>query len=118
MKKTTHTLRPGPEQIFTGLGRRACDGAVLEVDFEQDGEEPEVAVKARLIELHDLNIAERRSEREVAWFLKRCLSRIRQEGLTLIIDQQVHYLPPEHIEVEQIRYRQFCTPPTEAGPFQ
>lgn len=118
MSKTSQTLRPGPEQIFTGLGRRACDGAVVEVDFELEEDGQEQAVAARLLELHDLNIAERRSEREVAWFLKRCLGRIREEGLTLIIDQKVHYFSPSQVTVEQIRYRQFCTPSTEAGPFQ
>jgi hypothetical protein len=114
MNPEPRLLRLGPEQVFTGLGRRACDGAVLELDFSPNNPEPTLA---RLLELHDLNLAERRAEREVAWFLKRCLARILEEGLTLIVEKDVFYLAPNQIEASQVRYRQFCTPPSEPGPF-
>ncbi len=122
----THILRLGPEQVLTGYGRRACDGAVLELSFADPRDNPdegepvmsqETLRRAHLLELHDLNIAEHRAEREVAWFLKRCLVQIQQEGLTLIVEGDVYYLSPEQIDTSGVRYRQFCTPMTESGPF-
>lgn len=108
----------GPERVWTGTGRRACDGAVVELVYdEQDDEGNPVLTLVRVLELHDINVAERHAEREVAWFLKRCAAQIEAEGLTLIDEEDVHYIPPERLEIGRIRFQQFCTPTNEWGPF-
>lgn len=114
--ENTQAVRFGPEKILTGWGRRVCDGAVIELtQLEEEGSTRIIAAKVR--ELHDINIAGRRAEREIAWFLKRGLALIEKEGLTLIMEEDVYYVPPHAIEHEGIRYRQFCTPAHNRGPF-
>ncbi len=106
--------RFGPERVLTGLGRRACDGAVVELTVDEDGR----VAQARVLELHDINTSERRPEHEVAWFLRRCAALIAAEGLTLIGEQDVvYYIPADRVVIDKLRFQQFCTPATERGPF-
>ena len=108
--------RFGPGCVLTGSGRRACDGVEVELDLQEvDGQL--VAVEARLLEVHDINAAERRAEREVAWFLKRCTTMMATEGLTLFDKENVFYIPPDKVVIKKVRYQQFCTPPMQWGPF-
>ena len=106
-------IRFGPGQVWTGTGRRTCDGVVVELAEDAKGQ----AVKARVVELHDINIAERHVEREVAWYLKRCARQIDEEGLTLLTKEGVLYLASDQVEVGKVRFQQFCTPVSERGPF-
>ncbi len=97
--------RFGPGCVLTGEGRRACDGVVVEMVLSGSGKEQRVE-KLRLLEVHDINIAERHVEREVAWFLRRCAALIQQEGLTIIgQEEQIFYVPPERIEIGKIRFQ-------------
>ena len=108
--------RFGPDRVLTGTGRRACDGLEVELNLESQG--GQVSLKTvKILEVHDINSAEKRAEREVAWFLKKCVGLIKSEGLTLIDKEEIYYVPPDQIVVEKIRYQQFCTPPTRWGPF-
>jgi len=108
--------RFGPNRVLTGTGRRACDGLEVELQFKSnDGQVSLTGV--RILEVHDINSAEKRAEREVAWFLKKCIGLIKAEGLTLIDNEQVYYVTADQVVVGKIRYQQFCTPSTRWGPF-
>lgn len=108
--------RFGPGRVLTCTGRRACDGLEVELQIEERGS-LQVVVEARVLELHDINVAERRAEREVAWFLKRCTTLIEAEGLTLIDKEDVYYIPSDRVVIGKVRYQQFCTPSPQWGPF-
>lgn len=107
--------RFGPGCVMTGTGRRACDGIVVELVLDESEQE---VLRAVVLEVHDINVASRHVEREVAWFLKRCATRIEAEGLTLIDQkQQIYYVSPNRLELGAIRFQQFCMPSGDWGPF-
>lgn len=113
---TTKTLQLDPGEVLTGWGRRACDGALVEVDTRTlDGREE--LIRARIVELHDVGVADQRTPQDVALFLRRCLGQIEREGLTLIVAGEVHYLSPAWVSVQQAKLRQLCTAPERPGPF-
>lgn len=105
-----------PGSLFTGLREYACDGAVLEALVEGTRQEPRV-VSCEITELHDVNIGQRRSSHDVGAFLRRCLRRIKKEGMILVLDEQIITIPADRITVQKIRFQQFCTRAQSRGPF-
>ena len=116
LEEELEIVRLGPGNILTGWCRRACDGAVVELQMVSAGRDL-VVEKAILLEIHDINLVDHHTERETAWFLKRCVSTIEQEGLTLIIRGDVYTITPDKIDTSQTRYQQFLSPGHSSGPF-
>lgn len=110
------TIHVSPGELYTGLREYACDGAVLEARVEGTVEHPRVS-SCRILELHDLNVGQRRTRHDVGGFLRRCLQRIRHDGLIVIRDEQVLSIPPERISVDKIRFQQYCSKSRAEGPF-
>ena len=105
-----------PGSLYTGLREYACDGAILEAMVEGTREEPRV-VSCEITELHDLNVGQRRTSHDVGAFLRRCLRKIKKEGLILVFDEQIITIPADRITVQKIRFQQFCTRAQAKGPF-
>ncbi len=105
-----------PGSLFTGLREYACDGAVLEARIEGTADEPRVSA-CRILELHDVNVGQRRTRHDVGAFLRRCLRRIKQDGLIVVLDRQVISIPADRISVDKIRFQQFCSRSRAEGPF-
>ena len=102
--------------LYTGVREYACDAALLEVVVEGTREHPRVA-RCRILELHDLNVGQRRTRHDVGAFLRRCLKRIEADGLIVVIEPQVLSIPPQRITVDKIRFQQFCSRGRADGPF-
>ena len=117
MQKQLRTVRLGPGQIYTGWCRRACDGAVVELAFRQSDEGMVVAA-VKLREVHDIGVVGMKADRETAWFLKRCVAAIKQEGLLIILDGEVHTVAPDRVDLSSIAYQQYLSPNETAGPFR
>ncbi len=110
-------IRFGPGQIFTGWGKRGPDGLVADLLFR--GKEPTLSIqKAKILELHDINIAERHAGREVAWYLKRSLALLQAEGVLLLHKGELYFVPPERLDAQGVRYQQFFSPSNTRGPFR
>ena len=105
-----------PGSLYTGLREYACDGAVLKARVEGTRDQPRVS-SCQILELHDVNVGQRRTRHDVGSFLRRCLRRIKQDGLIVVMDGQVLTIPAERISVEKIRFQQFCSQAEAAGPF-
>lgn len=105
-----------PGSLYTGLREYACDGALIEAMVEGTKAEPRI-VSCQILELHDINVGQRRSSHDVGAFLRRCLRRIRQDGLILVFDRQVVTVAPDRITVQKIRFQQFCSQSYSDGPF-
>ncbi len=105
-----------PGELYTGLREYACDGAVLQARVEGTVEHPRVT-RCQVLELHDLNLGQRRTRYDVGGFLRRCLQRIRQDGLIVVRRPQVLTIPPERIEVGKVRFQQYCSAGRAEGPF-
>ena len=105
-----------PGSLYTGLREYACDGAVLEARIEGSRESPRVS-SCRILELHDVNVGQRRTRHDVGAFLRRCLRRIKQDGLIVVMGPQVLSIPAERISVDKIRFQQFCSRSAADGPF-
>ena len=112
----TQRIHVPPGALYTGLREYACDGAVLEARIEGTREQPRVS-SCRILELHDVNAGQRRTRHDVGAYLRRCLRRIKQDGLIITIGEQVIPVPPERIAVDKIRFQQFCSRSQTEGPF-
>jgi hypothetical protein len=117
VEKVSRTLRLGPGQVYTAWCRRACDGAVVEL-MVHNGAEGLVIESAFLREVHDIGVVGLKTDRETAWFLKRCVRAIETEGLLLIIDGEVHTIPPANVDTSKVAYQQYLSPNETAGPFR
>lgn len=115
MQRQRRTVRLGPGQIYTGWCRRACDGAVVEL-LVRDADGVIDAVKVR--EVHDIGVVGLKADRETAWYLKRCVAAMAQEGLLLIVDGEVHTVSPDRVDLTEIAYQQYLSPNESAGPFR
>lgn len=105
-----------PGSLYTGLREYACDGAVLKALVEGTPQEPRV-VSCQILELHDLNVGQRRTSHDVGAFLRRCLRRIKKQGLILVLDEQIVSISADRISVQKIRFQQFCSRGQTTGPF-
>lgn len=112
----TQKIHVSPGELYTGLREYACDGAVLEARIGGTVDHPRVQ-SCRILELHDLNVGQRRTRHDVGGFLRRCLQRIRRDGLIVVRGPQVLTIPPDRISVEKIRFQQFCSKSRAEGPF-
>ena len=113
---TTQRIHVPPGGLYTGLREYACDGAVLELRVEGSRDHPRVS-QCRIVELHDVNVGQRRTRHDVGAFLRRCLQRIKRDGLIVIKDQQVVSIPADRISAEGIRFQQYCSSSRADGPF-
>lgn len=105
-----------PGGLYTGLREYACDGALLEMRVEGTRDQPRVT-SCQILELHDVNVGQRRTRHDVGAFLRRCLRRIKKDGLILLLDGQVLTIPAARITVDKIRFQQFCSQGRAEGPF-
>lgn len=112
----TQRVHVPPGALYTGLREYACDGAILELQVEGTREQPRVT-SCTIRELHDVNVGQRRTRHDVGSFLRRCLRRLKKEGLILVMEGQVLTVPPDRVTVEEIRFQQFCTAGQAEGPF-
>lgn len=112
----TQRVHVPPGSLFTGLREYACDGAVLEVKVAGTVSQPRV-ITCRVVELHDVNVGQRRTRHDVGAFLRRCLERIKEDGLVVVLGEQVISVPAARIEVDKIRFQQFCSRSEAEGPF-
>ena len=113
---TTQRIHVPPGGLYTGLREYACDGAVLEARIEGSAEHPRVTF-CRILELHDVNVGQRRTRHDVGAFLRRCLQRIKRDGLIVIKDEQVLSIPADRISAGNIRFQQYCSSGRAEGPF-
>ncbi|RDV37777.1 hypothetical protein DV096_11695 [Bradymonadaceae bacterium TMQ3] len=105
-----------PGGVFTGLREYACDGAVVRARVGGSAEEPRLET-CEILELHDLNVGQRRTRHDVGAFLRRCLRRLQRDGLILVLGEQVLTIPGDQIEVNRVRFQQFCSRAQASGPF-
>lgn len=112
----TQTIHLPPGQLYTGLRQYACDGAVLEALVEGTTEQPRIS-SCRIVELHDINVGQRKTRHDVGAYLRRCLQRVNEEGLIVVRPPQVISIPAQRISVGDIRFQQFCSPGRTDGPF-
>ena len=112
----TQRIHVPPGALYTGLREYACDGAVLEARIEGTREQPRIS-SCRILELHDVSAGQRRTRHDVGAFLRRCLRRIKQDGLIIIFGDQVIPVPAERIAVDKIRFQQYCSQSETEGPF-
>ncbi|RAL20798.1 hypothetical protein DL240_15910 [Lujinxingia litoralis] len=109
-------LHVPPGGVYTGLREYACDGAVVRALIGGSTEEPRLE-GCEVLELHDLNVGQRRTRHDVGAFLRRCLRRLRQDGMILVVDGVVLSIPGDRIEVKRVRFQQFCSRAQALGPF-
>lgn len=105
-----------PGSLYTGTRAYACDGAVIEALVEGSPDAPRLT-QCTILELHDLNPERRRTRHDVGAFLRRCLRRIIAEGLIIILDDHVLWVPADRIAYTGVRFQQYCTPDRRHGPF-
>ncbi len=105
-----------PRSLYTGKRQYACDGALIEAIVEGTAEDPHV-VQCEILELHDFHVGPRRTSHDVGAFLRRCLRRIRTDGMILVFDDQIIAIPAEKIVVQKLRFQQFCARTQTEGPF-
>lgn len=112
----TQRVHVPPGSLYTGLRQYACDGAVLEMRIEGTPEQPRV-MACQILELHDINVGQRRTRQDVGAFLRRCLKRIQCDGLIVVMGPQVLAIPADRVSVDKIRFQQFCSKSQTEGPF-
>jgi len=49
--------------------------------------------------------------------LRRCLRRLQRDGMIIVLGDQVLSISGEKIEVNRVRFQQFCSRAQAAGPF-
>jgi hypothetical protein len=109
-------IRVPPGSLYTGKREYACDGAILEAIVEGTRKAPHV-VQCEILELHDFHVGPRRTSHDVGAFLRRCLRRLRSEGMILVFDEQILAVPADRIVVQKLRFQQFCSRSLSEGPF-
>lgn len=102
--------------VFTGTRAFACDGMLIEAVVDGTVEEPHIA-SCTVLEMHDLSVGRRRSRYEVGAFLRRALRRVREEGLLIILGDQVLCIPSDRIVAEGVHFQQYCARLPTPGPF-
>lgn len=112
----TQRVHVPPGGLYTGQREYACDGGILEMMVEGTREQPRVTA-CKIRELHDIKLGQRRTRHDVGAFLRRCLRRIKRQGLIVVLDGQILSVPADRISVDEIRFQQFCTQAKSRGPF-
>lgn len=115
----TRRMHLGPNELWTGRKRYACDGAVVAVTFERDPTSAADRVIGVVIEqLHDINVARHRTRGETREHLRRCLKLLTQEGMIITKDDAVHVVRPDAVAASpKLTLHAFHRPERARGPF-
>ncbi len=95
---TTLRLHIGPGSLWTGRRRSSADAALVRLVIAENdgGRKPMSAV---IEQLHDLNVARHRSDREAREHLQRCAAQLAEEGLIFEFDGEWHRLAADRVRV-------------------
>lgn len=109
-------IQLSPGELYTGHRQYACDGAVLRALVEGTVDQPRVS-SCKVLELHDVSVGQRRTRHDVGAYLRRCLQRIKNNGLIVVRGPQVISISADRISVEEVKFQQFCSRGRTEGPF-
>ena len=92
----------GPGKLHTGRHRYTCDAAVLEAVVEVDDEGKVLRfLEIEIEQLHDINLARRRTKSEVREHLRACVRLLSKEGAIVEHEDELYYVRPSGVSVSK-----------------
>lgn len=110
------TLPPGA--VWTAKGHFAVDALRLRLQWNGTHEVQPAVVSASIIEVHELNVLDRRHRSEMRFAVRRALVALLREGLCFFWRDQVYTVRPGRLRIDPgLRFRLYVLDDAQPGPF-
>ena len=107
----------GPGQLWSRNRAYTCDGAVVAITWDQDGDQ-RIVKQLEVEQMHDINMARHRTRNETREHLRRCLRALTRDGALITADGEIYPVAPANVRAARnLTLHAFHRPERKPGPF-